>query len=82
MNAFKAFALDYLEFCKYSFKFWKKHWKALCLITVVYVGAEIAIIEFNNVKYKIDNRTTDDFEVLESVLEEAESFLANEMINK
>ena len=55
------FVNDYKDLTKLQLAFWKKHWKGMVVMTVVIVGAEIAVFELENnqdkIKAKIRNVT-------------------------
>ena len=38
----KEFVRDYVDLCKDSGRFYKKHWKGVVLLNVVVIGAELA----------------------------------------
>lgn len=38
----KEFVKDYVELCKDSGRFYKKHWKGVILLNAVIIGAELA----------------------------------------
>ena len=38
----KEFVKDYVDLCKESGKFYKKHWKGAVLLNAVIIGAELA----------------------------------------
>ena len=38
----KEFVKDYVELCKDSGRFYKKHWKGVILLNAVVIGAELA----------------------------------------
>ena len=52
-ESLRIFIQEYIELMKGNFGFWRRHWKAFALITVVTIGAEVAIVEYNNAQYKI-----------------------------
>ena len=61
----KEFVKDYVELCKDSGKFYKKHWKGLIVLNALIIGGELAWYKY---KYK-----TKQFDALmNDILEEEE----------
>lgn len=48
----KEFWKDYVELCKESGKFYKKHWKGLLVLNAVAIGAEVAYFAYQNRKFR------------------------------
>ena len=44
----KEFWKDYLELCKESGKFCKKHWKGVIVLNVAIIGAELAYFTYKS----------------------------------
>ena len=42
----KEFVKDYVDLCKESGKFYKKHWKGVILLNVLVIGAEMAYYQY------------------------------------
>lgn len=42
----KEFVKDYVDLCKESGKFCKKHWKGVILLNVLIIGAEMAYYQY------------------------------------
>lgn len=42
----KEFVKDYVDLCKESGKFYKKHWKGVILLNVLIIGAEMAYYQY------------------------------------
>lgn len=59
----KEFVKDYVELCKDSGKFYKKHWKGLIVLNALIIGGELAWY-----KYKTKQFDT----LMNDVLEEEE----------
>ena len=48
----KEFWKDYMELCKESGKFMKKHWKGCVILNVAIIGAEVAYFAYQNKKFE------------------------------
>ena len=48
----KEFWNDYMELCKESGKFMKKHWKGCVILNVAIIGAEVAYFAYQNKKFE------------------------------
>lgn len=42
------FVKDYVDLCKDSGRFYKKHWKGVVLLNAVVIGAELAWYKYND----------------------------------
>lgn len=52
----REFVKDYVELCKESGRFYKKHWKGVVLMNAVIVGAEFAYIFRDQIKDAIEEK--------------------------
>lgn len=52
----KKFMKDYVELCKESGRFYKKHWKGVIALNVVIVGAELAWFYKDDIKDAIEEK--------------------------
>ena len=48
----KEFVKDYVDLCKDSGRFYKKHWKGVVLLNVVVIGAELAWHKYKDNLFK------------------------------
>ena len=72
-NAMKIFVKEYIELVKTNWGFWRRHWKAFAVITVVTVGTEVAIFEYNNIQYKVrKSNVEEDLEKIRKAVENVE----------
>ena len=46
------FVKDYVDLCKDSGRFYKKHWKGVVLLNAVIIGAEYAWYKYNDKRFK------------------------------
>lgn len=44
----KEFVKDYVDLCKDSGRFYKKHWKSVVLLNAVVIGAELAWYKYKD----------------------------------
>ena len=44
----KEFVKDYVDLCKDSGRFYKKHWKGVVLLNAVVIGAELAWYKYKD----------------------------------
>ena len=47
----KEFAKDYVELCKDSGKFYKKHWKGLIVLNALIIGGELAWYKYKTKQF-------------------------------
>lgn len=52
----REFCKDYLELCKESGRFYKKHWLGCIITNAVLISAEFCWIFRDNIREKIDNK--------------------------
>lgn len=52
----KNFVKDYVELCKHSGQFMKKHWKGYALLCVVVTGVEFAYLNREEIKDYIESK--------------------------
>ena len=48
----KGFVKDYIDLCKHSCGFYKKHWKGVVLLNAVVIGAELAWYKYKDNLFK------------------------------
>lgn len=48
----KEFVKDYVDLCKDSGRFYKKHWKGVVLLNAVIIGAEYAWYKYKDNQFK------------------------------
>lgn len=48
----KEFVKDYVDLCKDSGQFYKKHWKGVVLLNAVIIGAELAWYKYKDNQFK------------------------------
>ena len=46
------FVKDYVDLCKDSGRFYKKHWKGVVLLNAVIIGAEYAWYKYNDKRFR------------------------------
>ena len=52
----KEFVKDYIDLCKDSGKFYKKHWKGVIVLNVVAIAGELIWFKRNNIKNRIEEK--------------------------
>ena len=52
----REFVNDYIELCKDSGRFYKKHWKGVILMNVVVIGAELLWYNKDLIKDAIEDK--------------------------
>lgn len=52
----KEFVKDYVDLCKHSSQWMKKHWKGYTLLCALTLGGEFAYFYRDDIKYAIKNR--------------------------
>ena len=55
----KGFFKDYLDLCKHSCRWFKKHWKGYMVLCMLFGGAEVAWIYRESIKDKINEKVED-----------------------